>query len=116
VAVQLAQDVEDVALSILEDAPVLTEADLIAVIRQGSPHKQVTIARWPDVSEPIADVLITEVPEPAVVALMENASARIGAASLGKALDRFADGGAVKAGMARRSAADRHGTTGGHGL
>jgi uncharacterized protein (DUF2336 family) len=104
VAVRLAHDVEDVALPILEDAPVLTEADLIAVIRQGSPRKQVTIARRPDVSEPVADVLITEAPEPAVVALMENASARIGAASLGKALDRFADSEAVKAGMARRDA------------
>jgi uncharacterized protein (DUF2336 family) len=117
VAVRLAHDAEDVALPILKDAPVLAEADLIAVIRQGSPRKQVTIARRPDVSEPIADVLITEAPEPAVVALMENASARIGAASLGKALDRFADSEAVKAGMARRDIADdRHGTTGGHDL
>jgi uncharacterized protein (DUF2336 family) len=104
VAVRLAHDVEDVALPILEDAPVLTEADLIAVIRQGSPRKQVTIERRPDVSEPIADALITEAPEPAVVALMENASARIGAASLDKALDRFADSEVVKAGMARRDA------------
>lgn len=102
VAVRLANDVEDVALPILEDSPVLTEADLVAVVRQGSPRKQVTIARRPDVSEPVADALITGAPEPAVVALMANAGARIGAASLGKALDRFATSEAVKEGMARR--------------
>ena len=104
VAVRLANDVEDVALPILECSPILTEADLVAVIRQGSPRKQVTIARRPDVSEPVADALVAEAPEPAIVALMENASARIGAASLDKALDRFAGSESVKEGMARRAA------------
>lgn len=102
VAVRLANDIEDVALPILKDSPILREADLIAVVRQGSLRKQVTIARRPDVSEPIADALITEAPEPAVVALMENAGARIGTPGLDRALDRFATSDAVKEGMARR--------------
>src|SRR5580704_19207339 len=58
VAVRLANDVEDVALPILQNSPILSEADLLAVIREGSPRKQVTIAGRPDVSEPIADALI----------------------------------------------------------
>jgi len=104
VALRLANDVEDVALPILENSPVLTEEDLVAVIREGSPRKQVTIARRPDLPEPVADALITGGLEPAVVALMENTGARIGAASLGKALDRFAGSEAVKQGMAHRAA------------
>ncbi len=104
VAVRLAHDVEDVALPILQDSPLLTEADLIAVIRQGSPRKQVIIAGRPDVSDPVADVLIVVAAEPAVVALMANAAARIGAGSLDRALDRFAGSEAVKEGMARRAA------------
>jgi uncharacterized protein (DUF2336 family) len=102
VALRLANDVEDVALPILEDSPMLSEADLVAVIRHGSPRKQVTIARRPDVTEPIADALIVEAPEPAIVALMENAAARIGDTGLNRALDRFAASDAVKEGMARR--------------
>jgi uncharacterized protein (DUF2336 family) len=103
VAVRLANNLEDVALPILESSPLLTEADLVAVIRRGSPRKQVTIARRPDVSEPIAEALVTAAPEPAIVALMENASARIGAASLDTVLDRFAGSDAVKEGMAHRA-------------
>jgi uncharacterized protein (DUF2336 family) len=103
VAVRLASDVEDVALPILQNSPILKEADLIVVIRQGSPRKQVMIAGRPDVSEPIADALITEAPEPAVVVLMTNAAARIGEASLGKALDRFATSEAVTESMVRRA-------------
>ncbi len=104
VAVRLASDVEDVALPILQDLPILTETDLIAVISYGSPRKQITIAGRPDVSEPIADALITAAPEPAVVALMENAKARISAGSLDRALDRFAASDAVKASMVHRDA------------
>jgi uncharacterized protein (DUF2336 family) len=102
VALRLANDIEDVALPILDSSPILTEADLVAVVRQGSLRKQVSIARRPDVTEPVAEALVTEAPEPAVVVLMGNASAQIGAASLGKALDRFADSTAVKEGMAHR--------------
>jgi uncharacterized protein (DUF2336 family) len=103
VAVRLANDVEDVALPILQDSPILSEADLIAVIKAGSPRKQVMIAGRPDVSDGVAEALIVEAVEPAVVALMENATARIGAGSLDKALDRFAGSAAVKEGMAMRA-------------
>jgi uncharacterized protein (DUF2336 family) len=103
VALRLAHDVEDVALPILQDSPILNEADLIAVIKAGSPRKQVMIAGRPDVSDGVAEALIVEAVEPAVVALMENATARIGAGSLDKALDRFAGSAAVKEGMAMRA-------------
>lgn len=102
VALRLASDIEDVALPILADSPILREADLIEVIRQGSPRKQITIARRQDLSEPVADTLIVVAPEQAVVVLMENAAARIGALSLDRALDRFGASDAVKEGMARR--------------
>jgi uncharacterized protein (DUF2336 family) len=102
VALRLANDIEDVALPILDSSPILTEADLVAVVKQGSLRKQVSIARRPDVTEPIAYALVTEAPEPAVVALLGNPDARIEAPSLDKALDRFANSVAVKDGMAHR--------------
>ena len=103
VAVRLANDVEDVALPILQHSPVLNEVDLISIIKGGSPRKQVMIANRPDVSDGVANALIIEAVEPAVVALMENATARIAAGSLDKALDRFAGSDAVKEGMAKRA-------------
>src|SRR5271156_6778922 len=90
VAVRLANDVEDVAVPVLQDSPVLNEADLVAIIKAGSPRKQVMIAGRPDLSDGVADALIIEAVEPAVIALMDNATARIGVGSLDKALDRFA--------------------------
>jgi uncharacterized protein (DUF2336 family) len=101
-ALRLALDVEDVALPMLTDSPALTEADLVELIRTGSVRKQVVLAGRPDVTETVADALITGGAEPSVVALMENARARINEASFGRALDRFSGSEAVKEGMVKR--------------
>lgn len=102
VALRLADDVEDVALPIISDSPLLNEVDLIALVRTGFPRKQVAVASRPDVTEPVADAVIESGAEPAVVALMDNAAARISTAGFGAALDRFSRSEAVKASMARR--------------
>ena len=44
VAMRLANDVEAVALPILTKSPVLTDADLIEIVRHGSAQKQEAIA------------------------------------------------------------------------
>jgi uncharacterized protein (DUF2336 family) len=103
VALRLANDVEDVALPVIAESPVLSEADLVGIVRTGSPRKQVVVAGRPDVTEKLADALITAGAEPAVVALMDNAGARIAPASLDKALDRFGRSEAVKESMAKRA-------------
>ena len=103
VALRLASDVEAVALPILADSPVLTDADLVDLVRHGSAQKQETIAGRAGVSEPVADALVTEGSETAVAALMGNARARIAEASLATAIDRFADSDRVKASMVHRA-------------
>ncbi len=47
VALTLANDVENVALHILAHSPVLTDSDLIQIVRKGSPAKQTAIAKRP---------------------------------------------------------------------
>ena len=47
VALRLAQDVETVALPILATSPVLTDSDLIAILRQANPPRQQAIAARP---------------------------------------------------------------------
>ncbi|HET7879884.1 MAG TPA: DUF2336 domain-containing protein [Acetobacteraceae bacterium] len=102
VAVRLAEDVEAVALPILAESPVLTDADLIAVIGRGSMQKQEAIAGRAVVSEPVAGALVAEGSEGAVAALMGNAGARITPACMSSAIDRFADSERVKANMVHR--------------
>jgi uncharacterized protein (DUF2336 family) len=103
VALRLANDIEAVALPILSDSPALGEADLIAILRHADPIRQQAIATRNDVSEPLADALITGADERAVVALLRNKAARIGEPSLHRAVDRFADSEAVKTGMVHRA-------------
>ena len=66
VALRLAHDVEAVALPILSASPVLTDDDLIAILRQANTPRQQAIASRPEVSEPVSDVVIAVADETAV--------------------------------------------------
>ncbi|MGE3623761.1 MAG: DUF2336 domain-containing protein [Bdellovibrionales bacterium] len=102
IALRLAQDIETVAMPVLRHSPVLTNDDMIEIIRHGSPTKQEAIAQRPDVAQDVCDAIITSAGENAVAALMTNATAQIAEKSLGKAVERFADSDSVKEGMVRR--------------
>lgn len=91
VALSLARDVEEVALPFIEVSTVLTEQDLVEIIRSGSPDKQVAVAKRPDVTEQVADVLAERGDKKAVAVLIANEKAELGEKSLTKALDRFPD-------------------------
>ncbi len=104
VAIKLANDIESVALPILQNSQVLTDEDLAEVIRSGASTKQEAIANRPHVSEKVSDALIASGGEKAVAALMDNAGARISDSSLGKAVDRFSESDAVKEKMVKRAA------------
>jgi uncharacterized protein (DUF2336 family) len=102
VAVKLAADVEDVALPVLTDSPVLTDADLVEIVRGGSAGKHTAIAERAALSETVSDALISHADEHAVAALMANAGAEIGEASLDKAVSRFEHSDNVKSRMVHR--------------
>ncbi|HLG86109.1 MAG TPA: DUF2336 domain-containing protein [Alphaproteobacteria bacterium] len=102
VALKLAHDVDSVALPILSDSSVLTDADLIAVIRNGSELKHEAIAVRRDVSEALSDALIAGAGEAAVTALMRNETARISDQGLDKAIDRFGKSETVTEAMVMR--------------
>jgi uncharacterized protein (DUF2336 family) len=103
VALRLASDVEAVALPILISSPVLTDADLMALVKTSTSQKQEAIAGRAGVSEQLADVLVTAGSEAAVATLMGNTGAHISAASLGAAIDRFPDSDQVKTNMVHRA-------------
>ena len=102
VARKLAEDVEFVALPILADCLVLTDEDLIEIVRGGSCPKQEAIASRANLSETVSDTLITHAQEPAVVVLMGNNSANIADDSFDRAVNRFAASTRVKEAMVMR--------------
>ncbi len=102
VAARLARDVDSVALPIVTHSLVLTDDDLIEIVRGGSGLKQAAVAGRPEVSAPVAAALVTAGDEASVAVLMRNPGAHVGEQSLGHAIDRFANSVAVTEGMARR--------------
>jgi uncharacterized protein (DUF2336 family) len=102
VATRLANDIDYVALPMLADSLVLTDEDLIEIVRHGSALKHEAIASRPNLPESVSDSLIRHAEEPAVVVLMNNSSARIADDSLERAVTRFADSTRVKEAMVLR--------------
>ena len=102
VAVKLANDIESVALPILENSTVLTDDDLMKIINGGASSKQEAIASRAVVSEKISEVLIQSAPEKVVAKLMDNAGAKISEPSMNKAVDRFSESEVVKEKMVTR--------------
>jgi uncharacterized protein (DUF2336 family) len=103
VALKLAQDIESVALPILEHSKVLTDSDLVEIVRSGSASKQEIVAGREGISEAVSEVLVSTGAEKAVAKLMDNSSAKINEASLNKAVDRFAQSDQVKEKMVQRA-------------
>lgn len=102
VALQLAKDVEQVALPVLEDCLVLTDSDLIAIVQAGSEAKQTAIAKRPEVSEILSDVLVNKGSEGVVATLVGNPRAQIADRSLNKVVDRFPESAMVQEPLVKR--------------
>lgn len=102
VARRLAEDIEYVAIPMLADSLVLTDDDLIEIVRHGSSLKQEAIASRANLTENVSDALITHGKEPAVVVLMGNNTAKIADNGFDRALARFADSNRVKEAMVLR--------------
>lgn len=103
VAVQLANDVEIVALPILTESEVLTDNDLLEIIGKGSPQKHEAIAARKEVSPSVSEAIITTAGEQAVTRLMNNTGAQISEKGLAKAIDRFSVSEPVQEAMVKRT-------------
>ena len=102
VALVLARDVESVALPILEASLVLTDEDLVDLVRSGNGAKQAAIAKRPEVSAAVADALIDHGAEGAIAALVANEGAQIEERSLAKVVDRFGASPAIQEPLVHR--------------
>ena len=103
VALALANDVESVALPILEFCEVLNDDDLIAIVRGQSAVKQVAVAQRSRVSMLVAAALVDTGNERAVSRLVQNEGAELSEPLYGRVLDEYESSRAVFAAMAQRA-------------
>ncbi len=103
VALTLARDVESVALPMLQSSRVLTDDDLIEIVRSQGPARQKAIARRVEVSEQVSEALIETEDEEVVTTLVENPTAEIGEQTMQKVVETFPDSEVVQGLLAQRS-------------
>lgn len=103
IARTLAADVEAVSLPVLRFSEVLTDEDLIEIVRNHGASKQKAVANRSTVSEGVADALVDTGNEEVVTTLVANDGAKIAEPSLQKVLDNFGGNEALSDLMARRS-------------
>ena len=102
VAVALANDVDSVSLPMIKFSEVLTDEDLIEIVREQGETKQVAIAQRPSVSSRVADALIDTGNENAVARLVANEGAKLTEQALGRVMDEFQESEAVSDSLSRR--------------
>ena len=102
VAKSMAEDVDSVALPILQFSEVLTDEDLLDIVRSQGPLKQVAIAKRPTVSESVSGALVDTGNEEVVTSLVSNVGAEISEKSLQKVVDDFGDKEVVQDAMVQR--------------
>lgn len=95
VALTLARDVDAVALPMLQFSEVLTDDDLIEIVKAQSTEKQVAVASRAHVSADLADALVDSHNETVVATLVSNEGAELTEAALQKVVDEFGDSDVV---------------------
>ncbi len=102
VALALARDVDSVALPMLKFSEVLTDDDLIEIVRGQEPAKQVAIAQRTGVSEAVSDALVDTGNEVAVAHLVGNEGAALSEDALDRVIDNYNESDSVADSLARR--------------
>ncbi len=102
VALGLARDVEQVALPVVQFSTVLTDGDLVEIVRSGGAARQVAVASRSNVSSAVAEEIVEVGQEAAVARLASNEGAEIPDASFEKMLARFPGGSAVSQALVGR--------------
>jgi uncharacterized protein (DUF2336 family) len=106
-AVTIARDIDSVATPFLAMSPVLSDADLIDVLREGSSDKQVAIARRPRISAALGHEIIATDNIHAVATLSGNDGADLTEGQLDLILDRFGFDERIRAPLVERKVLPR---------
>lgn len=103
IATQLARDVDSIALPVILNSPVLTDGDLIEIVRASPPSKQVAVAGRETLSTAVTGAISQFGVQAAVERALANDNAAFDQAGLETALERFDGVSSVTAAMVRRN-------------
>jgi uncharacterized protein (DUF2336 family) len=102
-AVSLARDVSEVSVPMIQFSEVLSDSDLMAIVRESGTEQQVAVASRASVSENVSQALAETGKETVVATLVSNEGAKISEKTLAQVVDNFGDSPNVATGMVRRS-------------
>ena len=88
---KIVDDVAVVADPMIQFSSLLTEQDLIEIIKTNDEDKQVAVARRKEIPFRVSETLIEEAPERPVVSLISNESANISDYAYQRLMERFKD-------------------------
>ncbi len=102
VAMSLARDVEDVSLPMLQFSEVLSDEDLIEIVKSQESHKAQAVAKRAHVSAALSDALVDTGDEAVVATLVANDGAEISEQTLHKVVDEFGSNDLIGKPLAER--------------
>ncbi|MDA0681713.1 MAG: DUF2336 domain-containing protein [Proteobacteria bacterium] len=103
IAVTLARDVEAVSIPMLKFSSVLTDDDLIEIVRSQGEAKQLAVAGRQKLSSDLSDALIDTHNETVVGALVANEGANISSSAMHRVLDDFEGSDVVRNALSGRA-------------
>lgn len=101
-AIKLAQDLDSIALPVILNSPMLTDADLVGIVRACPPAKQVAVASRETLSVTVTGAIAQYAAAPAVERALANDNAEFDEEGLSVAIDRFAGLSSVMTAMVQR--------------
>ena len=102
VAKKLADDIEDVALPILKNSQVLTDEDLVEIVKSSDSTKQVAIAQREGVSSHVSEALIETDNKEVVQNVIKNNTANISENSFQHVFDKFSQDQDIQGQLVKR--------------
>jgi uncharacterized protein (DUF2336 family) len=103
IANKLATDVESIALPVILNSPMLTDADLVEIVRASPPAKQIAVASRETLSTTVTGAIAEYAVSAAVERALANDNALFDEDGLETSLERFAGVSAVTAAMVHRN-------------
>lgn len=103
IANKLAQDVDSIALPVILNSPVLTDADLVEIVRASSPAKQIAVASREYISVTVTGAISAYAVSEAVERALSNDNAEFDESGLDAVLSRFEGVSGVTAAMVHRN-------------
>lgn len=103
VALDLARDLEQIAVPLLEECPVFTDRDLVYFVRVGTAQKQLAIAGRDEVGSGVCDALVEAGNSTVVARLVSNEGAVIQPQAFERAFERFGAVEEVQGPLANRA-------------